>query len=255
MAINKNPLNLPTEKIDLTTKGLIYPLDHLLSKGFVEIVYPGAKQEDILTNTNYINNGIAVDKYLESILLTEVALDDMTPADKDGLMISARILGFGKNYTTAVHVPGNKTPEPVTFDITTFKQKEVDWSLFKAGENEFSYTLERDSIPLKFRLLTGNDYKAMGEEETGMKKVQSDYSADTSLFLKYSLVEVNGKRDTKSIRDFVDRMLQPDTRELKKYIASVSPGYLWRANGVRRNKEVVEDLFVPYTADFFWPGL
>jgi hypothetical protein len=55
------------------------------------------------------------------------------------------------------------------------------------------------------------------------------------------------------IRKFVDRMLQTDTRELKKYISEVTPGYVWKANGVRANNEVVEDLYVPFTADFFWP--
>ena len=133
MQINKNPLGLPTEFIDLPSKGLPYPAEHPLSVGKVEVVYPSAKQEDILTNANYIDKGLSytVDKYLESILLTEVSLDDFLPGDKDGLMIAARILGLGKNYTTMLTV--DKKPEPITFDLTTLKEKEVDTTLFKAG--------------------------------------------------------------------------------------------------------------------------
>lgn len=250
--INKNPLGLPTEFIDLPSKGLPYPAEHPLSAGKVEVVYPSAKQEDILTNANYIDKGLSytVDKYLESILLTEVSLDDFIPGDKDGLMIAARILGLGKNYTTMLTV--DKKPEPITFDLTTLKEKEVDATLFKAGVNEFSYKLER-GVDIKFKLMDGHDMEKMFQEEEGIKKTSPQYSANTSLYLKHAIVEVDGKRGTKDIRDFVDRMLQADTRELKKYIQSITPGYVWRANGVRANNEVVEDLFVPYTADFFWP--
>jgi hypothetical protein len=251
MASNKNPFNLPTAKIDLPSKGLIYPIEHVLHQGFVEVVYPGAKQEDILTNSNYLDKGEAVDKYLDSVLLTEVSFEDFTPGDKDAVMIGIRILGMGKSYTTAITL--DKKPEPVTFNITTLKEREVDFSLFAPGINEFSYTLVDRNVALKFKLLFNKDVTDMIAEEAGMKKLQKDYSADTSLFLKYAITEVNGDRNTKVIRDFVDRMLQIDTKELKRYITSVTPAYIWRADGVKANKEIVEDLFVPYTADFFWP--
>lgn len=251
--MNKNPFNLPTETIDLPSKGLVYPKEHPLSSGKIEVIYPGARQEDILTNGSYLDKGIAVDKYLESIILTEgIILDDMIPGDRDALMISARVLGFGKSYTTTTRI--DKTPEIVTFDLTTFKEREIDFSLFTSGKNEFTYTLKRGT-EIKFKLLDGADSAKMAAEEQGMRKVQPDYSADTSLYLKYAIVEVDGKRDTKTIRDFVDKqLLQIDSRELKKFIVSVSPGYVWKADGVRANKEVVEGLSVPYTADFFWPA-
>lgn len=253
MAINKNPFNLPTEKIDLPSKGLVYPTDHILSQGFVELVYPSAKQEDILTNANYLEKGIAVDKYLESILLTECSLEDMIPGDKDAVMVATRILGFGSKYTTNVRF--DKDPEPVTFDLTTMKEREVDFSQFEKGKNEFSYELP-DGTTLKYKFLTGTDAKRMMEEEAGERKIKQDYSADTTLYLKHSIVEVDGSRSTKDIRAFVDRMLQLHARELKKHIVSMSPGYIWKADAVRVNKnnEAVEDLVVPYTVNFFWPA-
>lgn len=254
MAINKNPFNLPTEKIGLPSKGLIYPVDHVLSQGFVELVYPSAKQEDILTNANYLEKGIAVDKYLESILLTEASLEDMIPGDKDTVMVASRILGFGSKYTTNVRL--DKDPEPVTFDLTTMKEREIDFEIFTKGVNEFLYTLP-GGVEVKFKFLNGHDVKRMMDEEAGFRKVNPNYSADTTLYLSHALVEVNGSRKTKDIRDFVDqRLLQLHARELKKYITSISPGYTWRANAVRANKnnEAVEDLAVPYTINFFWPA-
>lgn len=249
----KNPLNLPTERIDLPSKGLVYPTEHVLSQGFVDVLPPGARQEDILTNANYLNKGTAVDKFLESLLVTDVALDDMIPGDKDAIMIACRVLGFGKTYTTAMNIDGKV--EIVSFDLTTFEEREIDWDLFTKGQNEFSYQIP-DGAAVKFKLLTGTDQNTMMEEEAGMRKTSPDYSADTSLFLKYALTEVNGSRAVGDIRKFVDNpKLLPlyQIKDLKKYITSVSPGYVWKSTGTLKNKEKVEDLSVPYTVDFFWP--
>jgi hypothetical protein len=262
----KNPHNLPLERVDLPSKGLVYPESNLLSQGFIEILPPGARQEDILTNGNYLDKGNAVDKYLESILVTDVALDDMIPGDKDGFMLAARVLGLGKTYTTQVRLDGKN--EIVSFDLTSFKERE-NWvtlegkdyvcpngTIFAKGLNEFSYNLPEGKASIKFKLLTGKDQVELEAEESGMRKASPDYSADTSLFLKFSIIEVNGSRATGDIRKFVDNpreLPQYMIKELKKYIISVSPGYIWKADGVKANKEIVEDLPVPYTVDFFWP--
>ena len=252
MSAKKNPYNLPTEEIDIPSKGLTYPTDHILSPGKIEVLIPGALQEDILTNANYLNKGVAVDKFLESILITEVDMNDMLPGDKDAFMIAARILGLGRKYTT--HVRINRDPEVVTFDLGSFKEREIDWSLFQAGVNEFPFKLETGTTG-KFKLLSIADTILMEEEAAGIRKVNPDYSADTSLYLKFSIIEINGIREVGKIRAYVDRMPMTETRELKAAILDVTPGYIWKADGVRRNKEVVEDLSVPYTADFFWPAL
>ena len=67
---------LPTEVLDLPSKGLLYPKDHPLSSGKVEIKYMTAKEEDILSNSAYIQKGTVIDKLLESLLVTKVKLDD-----------------------------------------------------------------------------------------------------------------------------------------------------------------------------------
>ena len=41
---------LPTEVVELPSKGLIYPKDNPLSSGKIEMKYMTAKEEDILTN-------------------------------------------------------------------------------------------------------------------------------------------------------------------------------------------------------------
>ena len=54
----------PTEKVTLPSKGLLYPKSSPLSKGVVEMKYMTAREEDILTNQNYIEKGTVIDKLL-----------------------------------------------------------------------------------------------------------------------------------------------------------------------------------------------
>jgi hypothetical protein len=57
----------PTEEIDLPSRGLLYPKDSPLAAGKVEMKYMTAKEEDILTNPNYIAKGTVIDKLLTSL--------------------------------------------------------------------------------------------------------------------------------------------------------------------------------------------
>jgi hypothetical protein len=59
----------PTEIIDLPSKGHFYPEDNLLSSGKVEMKYMTAREEDILTSVNLINQGMVLDKLLESLIV------------------------------------------------------------------------------------------------------------------------------------------------------------------------------------------
>jgi hypothetical protein len=57
--------NFPTETIELPSKGLVYPESSLLSSGKIEMKYMTAKEEDILTNQNYIRQGTVLEKLLK----------------------------------------------------------------------------------------------------------------------------------------------------------------------------------------------
>ena len=89
----------PTELVELPSKGLIYPEENPLSKGEVEMKYMTAKEEDILTNQNYIKDGSVLDRLLQALIVTPgVDYDDLIVGDKNAIMVAARILGYGKDY-------------------------------------------------------------------------------------------------------------------------------------------------------------
>lgn len=236
----------PTEAVELPSKGLAYPKSSPLSKGVVEMRYMSAKEEDILTNQNYLQKGTVIDKLLQSLLVDEsIVYGDLLIGDKDALMVAARILGYGKEYEITYQ------GEPYVVDLTEIQNKKVDLSALEKSGNEFSFTLPATDTEVTFKLLTHADEQKIDQEIQGMKKINKDFSGDLSTRLKHMITSVGGSRDVKDIRKFVDtQLLAVDSRALRKYVESVQPGVDFRfypengpAGGVA----------LPIGINFFWP--
>ena len=242
----ENKLNIPTEIVELPSKGLIYPPSSPLSKGEVEMKYMNAKEEDILTNQNYINKGTVLDELIKSLIVSEVNYNDLCVGDKNALLVAARVLGYGKDYT---FMWGG---EEHTVDLSVLENKPLNENLFKKGINEFDFTLPASKIDITFKLLTGADEKKINNELEGLKKINKDSSPELSTRLKYIITSVNGNRETKDIRQFVDtQLLARDSRALREYIKEVQPDVDLTFFPDRSDKKVS----IPVGLSFFWPDI
>ena len=149
----ESKFKLPTETVELPSKGLIYPEDHPLANGTVEMKYMTAREEDILTNQNYIKKGTVIDKLLQSLITSDISYDDLLVGDKNAIMIAARILSYGKDYEFNL---GNGLQ---SVDLSLFENKPVDESLYTRGQNEFTFQLPSTDNVVTFKLLTHGDEK------------------------------------------------------------------------------------------------
>jgi hypothetical protein len=242
--MSENKLKMPTEIVELPSQGLIYPESSPLSSGKIEMKYMTAKEEDILTNQNYISKGIVLDELVKSLIVSNINYDDLCIGDKNGILIAARILGYGKEYT---FMYGG---EEYTIDLTTIENKSIDADLFKKGTNELSFTLPATNISITFKLLTGQDEKKIKAELEGLKKINKNSSAELSTRLKYIITSINGNRDQKDIREFVDtQLLARDSRALREYIKEVQPDVDLTFFPDRSDEKVS----IPVGLSFFWP--
>ena len=91
--MSENKFNFPTEIVELPSKGLVYPEDHILRSGKIEMKYMTAKEEDILTNQNYIQKGVVLDKLVEALVMNKFKVSELITGDKNALLIASRILG------------------------------------------------------------------------------------------------------------------------------------------------------------------
>ena len=245
-------LKLPTEKVMLPSKGLLYPKESPLSKGEVEMKYMTAKEEDILTNINFIRQGTVVDKLLQSLIITPINYDDLLIGDKNAILIAARILGYGAEYQFKYTDDRGKETE-ITVDLSKLNEKPLDESLFKPGINEFSFTLPKSGNTVTFKLLTHGDEKKIDAEIKGLTKVNPNGSFDVTTRLKHMITSVNGDRDQKNIRDFVDNyLLAAEARALREHYNKVQPDVDLKY--VPEDESYVgEGITVPISLNFFWP--
>jgi hypothetical protein len=241
----ENKLNIPTEIVELPSLGLIYPESSPLSSGKIEMKYMTAREEDILTNQNYISKGIVLDELVKSLIVSNINYDDLCVGDKNAVLVAARILGYGKDYTFSWG------GEEYNVDLTAIDNKPINTKLFTKGNNEFDFELPTTGIKITFKLLTNNDEKKIKAELDGLKKINKNSSTDISTRLKYIITSVNGNHDPKTIREFVDTMLARDSRALREYIKEVQPDVdlTFFPNGSN------EKVSIPVGLNFFWPDI
>lgn len=246
----------PTEQIDLPSKGLIYPESSPLSKGVIEMKYMTAKEEDILSNANFIRQGTVIDKLLQSMIVTpDINYNDLLNGDKNAILIAARILGYGKDYDFLWTDPTTGRSEKATADLTTVEAKTIDESLYTKGKNEFNFQLPFSKVTVTFKLLTHGDEQKIEKEIKGLEKINAQGSYDITTRLKHTIVAVNGDADTASVREFCENMLARDVKALREYINKVMPDVNLKINAVKSNGDVVEGIDLPIGINFFWPDL
>ena len=244
----------PTEQIELPSKGLIYPAESPLSKGVIEMKYMTAKEEDILSNANFIRQGTVIDKLLQSMIVTPgVDYNLLLNGDKNAILIAARILGYGKDYEFTYSDPTTGAMDKATADLTTLEPKPIDESLFTPGKNEFNFELPFSKVMVTFKLLTHGDENKIEKEIKGLEKINAQGSYDVTTRLKHTLIAVNGDRDTATVREFSDNMLARDVKALRAQINKVMPDVNMKVDAVRSNGDVVEGIDLPIGVSFFWP--
>ena len=235
---------LPTEVIELPSKGLLYPEGSELAKGTLEMKYMTAKEEDILTNQSYIQKGTVLDRLMKALIISKISYDDLLIGDKNAIMVAARILGYGKDYSFSI------LGEDHTVDLSTLESKTLNDDLFKDGKNNFEFTLPHSGNKITFKLLTHKDEQSINRELEGLKKINKDNSPELTTRLKYLITSVEGKTEIKDIREFVDNyLLARDSRSLREYIKEIQPDvdltFFPDGESTRVN--------IPVGVSFFWP--
>ena len=234
----------PTEEVDLPSKGLIYPKDHPLSSGKVEIKYMTAKEEDILSNQSFIQKGTVLEKLLRSVIISkDINVDDLIIGDKNAVLIATRILGYGKDYKVTIAGQDEK------IDLTELDNREFDTSLITQGINEFNYTLPSTGVVLTYKILTGRDEKAIEREIAGLKKVNKESDPSISTRLKFMILSVDGNEEKKFVREYIDNsFLARDSRAFRSHVSDIQPDI-----DLKYITESGEEVLVPIGLSFFWP--
>ena len=241
----------PSEIIDLPSGGKLYGKDSPLYDGKIEIKYMTAREEDILTSQNLIKKGVVLDKLLESLIISKgVKCEDLILGDKNAVMIAARILAYGPEYTVKVLNPNTNEQIEHTFDLSACPFKQLDKSV-DLSVNSFECTLPSSKLKIKYKILTGGEEKQIEAELDSLKKLNQQYAPELTTRLRHVITEVDGNDDKATIRAFVSNMLSRDSFYLRKQVSKLAPDIELQQEIDIEGETVKVD--IPVTVNFFWP--
>ena len=244
--------DFPTEIIELPSKGLLYPEGHPLRSGTIEMKYMTAKEEDILSNQSFIKQGVVLDKLFKSLIVSNVPYDDLLLCDKNAIMIAARVLGYGKEYPVTVTNPDTGDDVEHVVDLTTIKEREIDWDLITPGKNSFDFELPASKRTVTLRLLTHGIQRKIDAENKALEKVKR--SAPTTTLLKYAITAIDGDTDTAEIRKFVDnQLLAIDSRAIRVFLKKITPDVDMVVQIPDGDSGDTFPVAIAVGVDFFWP--
>jgi hypothetical protein len=225
--------SMPSEVFHLVSKGMVYPKTHPLRSGTIEMRYMTAYDEDILTNSSYIQDNIVLDKLLEALIVTPVDYSTIAKIDKNGLIVAARIVSYGKDYDVIVKDPKTSAELKRTVDLTKLKNSE--FNLQSDDNGEFDYTLT-DGTKVKFKFLSTGDAQDLTISE----------------FLAHTITQINDTRDTDAIRDFIRyKFLARESKQFRKYIIDNTPNITMSYDFEGEDGSTFTSGF-PFGLDVFW---
>ena len=255
----------PTEIIELPSRGLIYPKDNPLSSGKVEMKYMTAREEDILSTQSYIKDGSVLDRLFQSLIISNgegvpIKYVDLVIGDKNAIMIAARVLGYGKDYSVEIQDPFSDKTQKEVIDLTQFENKEYDGSSqTEDNKNEFRFELPQSKRIVTFMSLSESKERLIKhklEEQTkaNRKLKRDEASRELTTRLKVAILSIDDNYDPKVVDNFVDNELfAVDSRALRNYMSEVMPDIDLTWEFISEETGRTQEMVLPIGVTFFWP--
>ena len=248
----------PTEFVELPSKGIGYPEGHpLKGQEVLEIRYMTAKDEDILTSQTLLKKGIALERFLQNIMIGNIDSKSLLVGDRNAVLIAARASGYGNIYEVSISCPACGEKQQESFDISKPKIQELDWdkateSITKTDSGTFIARTPMTNFDIELRLLTGQDEIEIAMTNNNKRKKKLLETIMTDQF-KRMIVSISGHSDRSIVNKYIERMPARDAKFLRNVYKTVSPNIKICKDFTCNSCGHMQELEVPFGADFFWP--
>ena len=248
---------VPTELVELPSKGRLYPEGHpLFQKSKVEIRFMTAKDEDILTSKSLLRQGLAIDRLIESVVVDKrIKTKDLLPGDRNAILISSRISGYGADYQTNVTCPNCATVSKFNFDLESVKPSEEpdydELGLTSTESGTYLVTLPKSNVEIEFKILSGKEESALLASIERQEKAGLPPTTTTN-YLSSIIVSINGVSNRIQIENFISVMPSIDSRFLRRVQGAVTPNIDMKHHFLCSKCSHEQEVEIPITVDFFW---
>ena len=248
----------PTEFVELPSRGKGYGEGHPLhQQEVIEIRYMTAKDEDILSSETLLKKGIAIERFMQNIIVDKrIKTSSLLVGDRNAIIIAARRSGYGSNYDTRVTCPacGERSSFSFNLDKPQIKESMVDekFNISSTNKGTFLVTAPLTKYKVELRLLTGKEETQLAERMRNSKKRKQQESIISDQ-LKLMIVSVEGHEDQQVVNTYVNNMATQDSRYLRQAFKAITPDVRVAEEFECPSCGHEQELEVSFGADFFWP--
>tara|TARA_A100001011_G_scaffold397259_2_gene497692 strand:+ start:2123 stop:2950 length:828 start_codon:yes stop_codon:yes gene_type:complete len=247
---------VPIESVPLPSRGEIYTPDSALyNRETVNIKAMTANEEDILASPALLKDGTAIMHLLRSCIVEKnIDVEDMIAGDRNALMVSIRITGYGSRYEVKSTCEECGASNDVTIDLSSLEIKRLKIKPTEPGKNEFSFVLPVTKKNVIFKFLTPKDEKDRKAKREFMKKHTAGLiDKSVTSFLEACIVSIDGITDKNKIKHFILYMPALDSKSLRDFMSNNEPGIDMTNKYVCSNCGHENNINLPINSNFFWP--
>ena len=249
---------IPIENVPVPSEGKVYPQGTALhNRKFLKIKAMTAREEDILASRALIQEGTVITHLLQSCLVEDgVDVQDLLLGDRNALMVSVRITGYGADYRSESQCPECNTKSAQSFNLSEMEISPLKIDPVSPGQNVFSYTLPITKKEVHFKFLTGAEDRERSVAQERKKKLMPEIKVDNEITsrLETQIISIDGITDKNKIVHFIRHMPALDSRNLRSYIMDHEPGIdmsVWMKCPHCSESSRVS---LPVGSNFFWPA-
>ena len=250
-------MDIAQETVPLPSKGKAYAKDSpLYLAETVDIRAMTAREEDILTSRALIKKGTVISELIRSCLINPAINPlDLLSGDRNALMVSIRVTGYGPIYETELECGECNTKWQAEFNLGEMPIKNLEIEPVLEATNLFEFKLPRSGKVVRFKFMTGRDEEDMMQMAEKQKKLglKSGESNVTTALL-YSIVSVDSVEDRAKIAGFVKGMSAYDSLALRNYVKNNEPGIVMKQVVTCDSCGHSEEVSMPMGVTFLWPG-
>ena len=223
-------LEIPVENVPLPSRGRVYPPEHPLHmQESIQIRAMTAKEEDILTSKALIKKGTVITELIKSCLIDKrINPDEMILGDRNALMVSLRITGYGADYPVEINCPACGERSKQNFDLA--------------------------ALPIT-RLADDPIADEQNIQQIQDRKKKQGFKTDNLITMRYQhqIVAINDISDKTKIQMFCQRMPTKYSLALRKTMDNNEPGVDMKQHIQCPHCMEESEVSMPLGASFFWP--
>ena len=217
---------VPTEFVELPTKGEYYPVSSpLSSRTSVEIKHMTAKEEDLLSTTSPEAGDLIFDRLIDSLLVDKTISASMfCEEDKKAILLSARVSGYGAEYAVMEHCNNCNDRTEHLYDLTVREiSHEAYHNLsYSKEENLYKITLPKSGLKVEMINFTTEDAESLEKDRKQKLKHKLEYNSTIS-FLKKVVTSVDGVSDKQLLNKLYEVLPAADASVLKDVYNRAKP--------------------------------